>query len=156
MKSKQHQNIRFHYQSKVAISGRNNIKSIVARILNDAGLKAGAINYIFCSDKELWKLNKQYLNHDTYTDIITFDLSDSLKVIIADIYISIDRVRENANSTRQSLRNELMRVIFHGALHLTGIKDKSAKDKKVMRQQEDAYLQMFYKTFHEARFHRET
>lgn len=125
---------------------------MVARILKDARLKPEAVNYIFCSDKELWRINREYLKHDTYTDIITFDLSDNPRLIIADIYISVDRVRENAGLIGQTLRNELLRVIFHGALHLAGLKDKSTKDKRAMRKKEDYYLRMFYQMFHGTQF----
>lgn len=101
------------------------------------------LNFIFCSDAELHQINLEYLNHDDFTDIITFDNSDEKGVIEGDIYISIDRVRENASSYKKEFSNELNRVIIHGVLHLLGYKDKTAAAKKVMRSKEDSYLAIF-------------
>ena len=86
------------------------------------------------------KLNEQYLNHDTYTDIITFDNSESPKIIVGDIFISIDRIRENAKNFKTTFTNELHRVIIHGTLHLMGYADKNTKAKKLMTDKEDEYL----------------
>lgn len=104
------------------------------------GFQLAELNYIFCSDAYLIDINRQYLNHDTYTDIITFDNSDVEKEITGDVFISIDRIRENAKKFRVSLADELHRVMIHGALHLLGYKDKSAESKKLMTQMEDKYL----------------
>jgi rRNA maturation RNase YbeY len=101
------------------------------------------LNFIFCSDNYLLKINKEYLNHDTYTDIITFDNSSLPHEIIGDIFISIDRVKENAKSFDTTFINELNRVIIHGVLHLLGYKDKSKNDKALMTQKEDFYLLKF-------------
>ncbi|MBD3748427.1 MAG: rRNA maturation RNase YbeY [Sphingobacteriales bacterium] len=98
------------------------------------------LNFIFCSDVYLLKINQQYLNHDTYTDIITFDNGDISGEIYGDIFISIDRVKENAKSFKTTLNNELHRVIIHGTLHLLGYKDKSKAEKDLMTQKEDFYL----------------
>lgn len=103
-----------------------------------------SLTYIFCTDEYLLDMNKQFLNHDTYTDIITFDLTEESEVLTGEIYISVDRVKENAKKFDISFNNELHRVIFHGALHLCGFKDKSATDKKKMRQMEDACLQEYF------------
>jgi rRNA maturation RNase YbeY len=100
------------------------------------------INYIFCSDEYLLKLNKDYLNHTTYTDIITFDNSLEESFIEGEIYISIDRVRENAEKFNASFDEELHRVLIHGVLHLLGYKDKSIREKSLMRKKEDAYLSL--------------
>lgn len=132
--------IRFHYLKAVVLADRTGIKAVVAKIIIDAGLQPEAVNYIFCSDEHVWKINKQYLDHDTYTDIITFDLSESPKAVVADIFISVDRVRENARLAKEPVRREFCRVIFHGALHLTGMRDKSQADKDKMRKQEEKYL----------------
>lgn len=99
------------------------------------------INYIFCSDKYLLDINNQFLNHATYTDIITFDNSEG-NAISADIYISIDRIRDNAAKFCVPFLDELHRVLIHGVLHLIGYKDKSTKEKQVMRKSEDAYLSL--------------
>ncbi len=100
------------------------------------------INYIFCSDKYLLGLNSSYLNHDTYTDIITFDQSETINQLEADIYISIDRVRENAQTLETSFDSELFRVISHGLLHLCGFKDKTTADKNEMRSEEESALEL--------------
>lgn len=107
----------------------------------------GEINYIFCSDKYLLALNQQYLNHDTLTDIITFDNSER-KTISGEIYISVERVVENSAKYGVELENELRRVIIHGVLHLCGYKDKSATQKSAMRKKEDACLSLWGKLFH--------
>lgn len=98
------------------------------------------IQYIFCTDEYLLGINKQYLNHDCYTDIITFPLTKSHTAIQSDIYISIDRVTDNAKSYKVSTTQELHRVIAHGLLHLCGYGDSSDEEKKIMRGREDYYL----------------
>jgi probable rRNA maturation factor len=100
------------------------------------------ISYIFCSDEFLLKLNKDFLNHNTLTDIITFDYSVSKSALEGEIYISIERVEENAVKFKKSFEEELHRVIIHGALHLIGYKDKKSADKSLMRKKEDAYLSL--------------
>ncbi len=98
------------------------------------------INFIFCSDAYLLKINQDYLQHDTYTDIITFDNSVKEKELVSDIFISIERVTENALVYNITLLEELYRVMIHGTLHLLGYKDKSAKEKKLMTDKENFYL----------------
>jgi probable rRNA maturation factor len=98
------------------------------------------LNFIFCSDEYLLKINQEYLNHDTYTDIITFDNSEIDKEISGDIFISIDRIKENAQTFKTTFIDELNRVIIHGTLHLLGYNDKSEKDKDLMTLKEDSYL----------------
>lgn len=100
------------------------------------------LNYIFCSDEYLLQVNKDYLNHDYYTDIITFDNSEKKSSIEGDIFISIDRVRENSSIQKTSLKDELHRVMAHGLLHLTGYKDKTSAEKEIMRKKEDASLSL--------------
>jgi len=104
------------------------------------GYKLKEISYIFCSDNYLLQLNRQYLNHDTYTDIITFDNSEVGKTVTGDIFISIERIRENAAAFGATETDELHRVIIHGALHLLGYKDKTPAEKKKMTEKEDFYL----------------
>ncbi len=104
------------------------------------GIKKVKLNYICCSDEYLLTINKQFLDHDTFTDIITFDLSETDAELVGEIYISVDRVKENAAKFGVSYLNELHRVIFHGALHLCGYTDKTAADKQEMRRQEDICL----------------
>lgn len=98
------------------------------------------INFIFCNDQYLLKINQDYLQHDTYTDIITFDNSETEKEVVSDIFISVERVAENASSYQISFLQELHRVMIHGVLHLAGYKDKSVKEKGTMRGKENFYL----------------
>lgn len=102
----------------------------------------GNLHYIFCSDDYLLNLNKQYLKHNTLTDIITFDYNEKDEVS-GDIFISIERVKENARTFEQPFLKEMNRVIFHGVLHLCGYKDKKPTHKKVMRSKEDFYLNLW-------------
>ena len=104
----------------------------------------GDISFIFCSDEYLLKVNKQYLDHDYFTDIITFDYVED-NVISGDIFISCDRVKENAIEFKTGFENELSRIIIHGVLHLLGFKDKNKKDKLLMTQKEDFYLNVLLK-----------
>lgn len=105
------------------------------------------LNYIFCNDAFLLALNQKHLNHNYYTDILTFDNSDTKKEIEADIFISINRVQENAKTLCISLKQELYRVVIHGVMHLCGYKDKSAAQQKNMRAMEDFYLEELTKFF---------
>jgi probable rRNA maturation factor len=104
--------------------------------------KLESLNFIFCSDDYLRKINIQYLNHKTYTDIITFDQSEESKIIQGDIFISIDRVKENALKFEVEFDEEIHRVIIHGVLHLIGYGDKDPSAKTLMRKKEDAYLSL--------------
>jgi probable rRNA maturation factor len=104
--------------------------------------KLRQLNFIFCSDEDLLKINLQYLNHKTYTDIITFDNSDVEEELEGDIFISVDRVKENADNLEVPFTDELHRVVIHGVLHLIGYSDKTETKKKEMRKKEDAYLSL--------------
>ena len=118
-------------------------KQWIKEVVQQEGKKLKEVNYIFCSDEHLLGINQEYLQHDTYTDIITFDNSETQIEIEGDIYISIDRVKENANTLKVSFEEELRRVLIHGILHLVGYGDKSATDKKRMREMEDLSLARF-------------
>ena len=107
------------------------------------GFKIGELNYIFCSDEYLYQMNLDYLNHDTYTDIITFDNSESDKDIEGDIFISIPRVRENASTQNTEFMIELRRVLAHGTLHLMGYKDKTSSEVKEMRSKEEFGISLY-------------
>lgn len=98
------------------------------------------LNFIYCSDDYLLKINKEYLNHDTYTDTVTFDNSEIKGEVLGDIFISIDRIRENAKTFKTTTKDELHRVMIHSTLHLLGYKDKSPKDKTLMTAKENEYL----------------
>ncbi len=104
-----------------------------------------SLTYVFCSDEYLLGINKEYLKHDYYTDIITFNLANPEQPVEGEIYISLDRVKENAKNIGQSYNNELHRVIFHGALHLCGFKDKTKEEQATMRRKEDEYLNLYFK-----------
>jgi probable rRNA maturation factor len=116
------------------------LRQWISQTIQAEGFKLKELTYIFCSDSYLLQINQQYLNHDTYTDIITFDNSDMEKVIVGDIFISIERIRENAAKFSITETEELHRVIIHGALHLLGYKDKSPVTKQKMTQKEDFYM----------------
>jgi len=122
------------------LKNKNKIKEWIKSTITAEGYALQELNYIFCSDQYLLQINRQYLDHDTYTDIVTFDNSEKDRSITGDIFISIDRIRENAAKFGVTEANELHRVIIHGALHLLGYKDKSPADKKKMTLKEDFYL----------------
>jgi len=138
--------IHFHFlQGGFTLSERSTLKSFIETLFKKEKKKLQALNYIFCSDEYLLEINKQYLRHDFYTDIITFGLSEPDEPINAEIYISVDRVRENAGQFKTTLRKEMHRVIFHGALHLCGYRDKKKKEEILMRQMENKYLGLYFK-----------
>lgn len=139
--------IRFHFLKKVEVRDRGRLKASIAKIFKAERRKVGEVQYIFCSDKYLLDINHRFLGHDYYTDIITFPLSSDTQPIVAEVYISVDRVRENAIKFQNSLRNELTRVIFHGALHLCGYRDKTAAEQAKMRALEDQYLHAHVSTW---------
>ena len=135
----------FFLSDRITLKGRNKLKIFIRNFLKGQGKKPAAINYIFCTDQYLLAINKKYLKHNYYTDIITFDLSDTKKELKAEIYISVDRVKENARKLGLSFKSELHRVIFHGSLHLCGYKDKKADQKKIMREMESQLLDKYFK-----------
>jgi probable rRNA maturation factor len=122
------------------LKNKTQVRQWVTDTIIAEGFKLKELNYIFCSDAYLLQINQQYLDHDTYTDIVTFDNSEEEGKIVSDIFISIERIRENAAKFNVTETNELHRVIIHGALHLLGYKDKSPADKEKMTQKEDFYL----------------
>lgn len=138
--------VSFNYLTKVNIANRTLLKGFILSIFRKELKRAGNVHYIFCTDEYLLEINKLSLNHDYYTDIITFDLSmPGQKEIDAEIYISIDRVRENAKSFSTAFSEELLRVIFHGVLHLCGYKDKTTADEATMRKRENHYIKLYSK-----------
>ena len=118
---------------------KNHIKNQVKRLILNELKAPGVISVIFCSDNYLLEVNKQYLNHDYFTDVITFNYVED-SVISGDLFISVDRVKENADIFNKALYNEIYRVVFHGVLHLIGYNDKTDEEKRVMRCKEDYYL----------------
>lgn len=126
-------------ETKDILSKKNKIKSWIKSVVEKRGMKVGEISYIFCKDEYLLNINKTYLNHDYFTDIISFDYSDKDKVS-GDLFVSIDRVLDNSKSLNQEFEQELYRVIIHGVLHLLGLKDKTEKEEKEMRKAEEECL----------------
>jgi probable rRNA maturation factor len=133
----------FFADTRISLRDRTRLKAFITTMFGKEGKKLSGLNYVFCSDEYLLDINRRFLNHDYYTDIITFDISEKRAPIEGEIYISIDRVKENALSMNQSFRRELHRVIFHGVLHLCGYKDKSKADEAQMRAKENEYLDRY-------------
>jgi rRNA maturation RNase YbeY len=135
--------ISFNYETDFELSNEMEIASWLYKVIASENKKEGDINYIFCDDSYLIEINKQYLNHDTLTDIISFDYSVGNE-LHGDIFVSIERVRENANDFKVSFNEELKRVLVHGILHYCGYKDKTEIDEKEMRQKENEKINMFH------------
>jgi len=131
--------IEFNYETNFTLKNETIIDNWIQKCIQEDGFKVGEINYVFCDDAYLHKLNVEFLNHDTLTDIISFDTTLG-KIIGGDIFISVDRVRENSVTFNSSFDQELYRVMIHGVLHYMGLKDSSEDDKKEMRNKENACL----------------
>lgn len=140
------QTIHFFYQdTSFHFPQRNALKQFIEKLFRKEGKKLASLNIIFCTDKALLQINQQFLQHDYYTDIITFPLSPKGEPVEAELYISVDRVKDNAVTGGLSFKAELHRVIFHGCLHLTGYNDKSSQQIKTIREREDHYLRLYFK-----------
>lgn len=131
--------ISFNYETDFSLEQEMQISDWITETILEENCKVGDIDYIFCSDNYLHQLNVDFLNHDTLTDIISFDYSVG-KELHGEIYISVDRVKENASDFEVSFENEMTRVMIHGILHYCGYKDKSEDEAKLMRSKEDYYL----------------
>lgn len=121
---------------------KNIIKAWIKSAIEAEGFLLKELNIILCSDEFLLDINQQYLNHDTYTDVITFDNSEGFKTVLGDIFVSVDRIRENAALFNRTVINELCRVMIHGTLHLLGYKDKGNAAKTLMTEKEDHFLSL--------------
>lgn len=132
----------FSEKTRFTIPHPRKTSNWIKGVISKEGKELKSLNVIFCSDRYLLKINEEYLNHKTLTDIITFDHSDSINSIEGDIFISIQRVKENALKFESALDSELHRVIIHGILHLLGYNDKTARQKLDMRNREDSYLSL--------------
>ena len=128
-----------------SLRSRTELKTFINKQCLKEGVHIETLQYVFCSDAFLLDINKRFLNHNFYTDIISFDLSEQKGSLIGDVYISIDRVKENAKTEGNLYTHELLRVIFHGALHFCGYKDKKPADQKTMRSMEDKWLKAYLK-----------
>ncbi|GAA3656126.1 rRNA maturation RNase YbeY [Flavivirga jejuensis] len=131
--------INFNYETDFSLESEEEISNWILNTVSEETYKIEEINYVFCDDEYLHKLNVEFLNHDTLTDIISFDYSIG-KLIQGDIFISIERVKDNAKDFSVSFKEELNRVIIHGILHYCGYKDKTDEDATVMREKENHYL----------------
>ena len=132
--------IQYFFENVEEISLPENCSEWVEKLILNEEKKVGNINYIFCDDEYLLKVNQDFLNHDYYTDIITFDYVKG-KTISGDIFISLTRISENASTLSSGFEKELLRVLAHGVLHLCGYKDKSDEEQKEMRAKEDFYIE---------------
>ncbi|HLV46762.1 MAG TPA: rRNA maturation RNase YbeY [Flavobacterium sp.] len=135
--------ILFHYETDFVIENESNYADWIVSVIQSEEKIAGEINYIFCDDDYLYDININYLNHNTLTDIISFDYTDGA-TISGDIFISVERVKENAAELGIDFHQELLRVMAHGVLHYCGYKDKSDEDAKLMRTKEDEKIKMFH------------
>lgn len=134
--------IEFNYETDFKLENEERIQQWISACIENYGFKEGELNYIFCDDDYLLKLNVEFLDHDTLTDIISFDYTMG-KLISGDIFISVERVCENAQTFNQTIDNEIHRVMIHGVLHYMGFKDKNPTDKDAMTAEEDKCLALF-------------
>ena len=135
--------IEFFYEGDFRLSSIDNYSHWISRVIESEAAFLGTINYIFCEDEYLLKLNQKHLNHNNYTDIITFDYSDG-KVVGGDIFISTERVADNASIFNKTFQEELLRVMVHGVLHLIGYNDKTNEEVIVMRNKEEEKIKLFH------------
>ena len=135
----------FFHSADISFSfpGKKVLKAFIPGIFRKEKKALQSIHYIFCSDNYLLKINQSYLSHDFFTDIISFDLSEKWQPVEGEVYISIERVRENARVLGIPFKEELLRVLFHGALHLCGYKDKTKAQRELMRKMENHYILKF-------------
>ena len=135
--------IEFNYESEFTLDNEEAIAAWLSAVIVSENKTLGEINYIFCDDEYLHKINLEYLNHDTLTDIISFDYTMGNEVS-GDIFVSVERVLDNSKDYNTSFEDELKRVLVHGVLHYCGYKDKSEEDEQLMRQKEDEKIKMFH------------
>jgi probable rRNA maturation factor len=135
--------INFNYETDFILENETDYEEWIALSIQSEKKKLGELTYVFCDDEYLHKINVEYLNHDTLTDIISFDYTEG-DVISGDIFISVERVKDNASDFNTSFNEELKRVIIHGVMHYCGYKDKSKNDELLMRKKEDEKIAMFH------------
>lgn len=136
--------VSFSEKCSFRLKNKLKIKRWIKQVVENYGYKLGEISYVFCSDERILEVNKQYLSHDFYTDIITFDYVEKERVS-GDIFISIDRVEENAKDFNVTFQQELLRVIIHGVLHLLGFEDHNQEEQQIMRQKENEAIALWDK-----------
>ena len=148
MGRKQVHSVHFYFEKVgLTLKERGKLKCFINSLIAKEKKNLNNLNYIFCNDNALLEINRKYLNHNFYTDVISFDLSSSRKEILADIYISVDRIRENAKSFKITMEEELHRVMLHGLLHLCGYNDKTDTQRTLMRNKESFYLNLYFTRF---------
>ena len=135
--------INFNYENDFNLDNEEAISTWLSAVITSEKKNEGEINYIFCDDDYLYKINLEYLNHDTLTDVISFDYTVGNE-LNGDIFISVERVQDNANDFNVSFEEELKRVLVHGVLHYCGYKDKDEESERLMRSKEDEKLAMFH------------
>jgi probable rRNA maturation factor len=135
--------ITFNHENDFLLDDETIYQDWISKIITSEGFTEGEVNFIFCNDDYLLNINIEYLNHDTYTDIISFDYTVG-KLLQGDVFISTERVLENATTFNVSFEDELKRVLSHGVLHYCGFKDKNEDDAKLMRQKEDDKIALFH------------
>ena len=136
--------ISYNYNYPLSLANEEQISGWIKEVIALEGHELGELNYTFVSDDELYRMNVEYLNHDTLTDIISFDYTVG-KVLQGDVFISVERVKDNAADFNVDFESELFRVIIHGVLHYCGYKDKTPQEKELMRSREDLYLSFLSK-----------
>ncbi|MEE9361909.1 MAG: rRNA maturation RNase YbeY [Cellulophaga sp.] len=135
--------INYNYEVDFKLTEESKYTDWVDLVISKEAHELGEITFIFCTDEYLLKINQNYLKHDTYTDIITFDYTEN-RTVSADVFISLDRVRENAVKFKITSDQEMLRVMVHGVLHLLGYKDKTTSDTEMMREKEEEMMQLFH------------
>ena len=135
--------ISFNYETNFKLQNKNKISSWISSVINSEKHKEGEINYVFCNDDYLHKLNVEFLKHDTLTDIISFDYSLG-KILHGDVFISVERAEDNAKDFGFTFQEEIHRLIVHGVLHYCGFNDKTEEDTKLMRDKENFYLKQLF------------
>jgi probable rRNA maturation factor len=136
--------VNFHYDiEKFRLRDSKVIRKVIGRIISDAGARSGKSDIILTNDQKVYEINSEFLGHDYFTDIITFNYNKG-KTVNGEIYISVDRVKENAEKYSVQFRSEIRRVIFHGFLHLCGYDDSTAEEKRRMSEMEEMYLALSY------------
>ncbi|ANH83139.1 rRNA maturation RNase YbeY [Niabella ginsenosidivorans] len=138
--------VQFSFNGNVALSERKRLKAFIISLFKENEQPLDLLHYTFCTDEEILAINQQYLNHNYYTDIITFDLRErSTDAMVGEIFIGVDTVRSNAQFLGEPFLRELHRVIFHGVLHLCGYNDKSEEEQAIMRKKEDECLLKYFR-----------
>lgn len=139
------ENVFFDYQASTRMpEQKKKLKKFIINMFDREGVDLDRMRFIFCTDEFLHEINKRHLNHDYYTDVITFNYADNGKPVVSESYISIDRVKENAKTFNITFKQEIHRVVFHSVLHLCGYNDKTQRERNIMKELENQYLQLYF------------